>query len=89
MAPDTLLLEGSALEIFPMNEAYSWNAIPFNDLGGTTVSNIPEICTLRSLHSKKKEKKNSNSDTKKDERISKNFATTVKMICYSLMAQLC
>lgn len=52
MAPDTL--EGAALDICPMNEAYSWKALPFNDIGGTTVSNIPESSTIRSLHSKKK-----------------------------------
>lgn len=68
MAPDTL--EGAALDICPMNEAYSWKALPFNDIGGTTVSNIPESSTIRSLHSKKK---NSNSDTEKDKRIQETF----------------
>lgn len=53
MATDKL--EGSALEIFPINEAYSWKALPFNDLRGTTDSNIPESRTIRLLHSEKKE----------------------------------
>lgn len=51
MAPDKL--EGSALEICPMNEAYSWKAFPFNDLGGTTDSNMPESRTIPSLHLEK------------------------------------
>lgn len=48
-----------------MNEAYSWKALPFNDLSGTTDSNMPESCSIRSLHSKR----NSNSDTEKDKRL--------------------
>lgn len=46
-------LEGSALEICAMNEAYSWKALPFNDLRGTTDSNMPESRAIRSLHSRK------------------------------------
>lgn len=45
--------KGSALEICDMNEAYSWKALPFNDLRGTTDSNMPESCAIRSLHSRK------------------------------------
>lgn len=69
MAPDKL--EGSALEIFPINEAYSWKALPFNDLRGTTDSNMPESRTIRLLHSEKSnssnEKENSGKFWKKSE----------------------
>lgn len=71
MAPDKL--EGSALEIFPMNEAYSWKAFPFNDRRGTTDSNMPESRAIRLLQSEKKQKPTSVMKKRTMENFGRNF----------------